>query len=343
MLNTILQKVKRLFFTSNEQQAFLEDIASLVEDGITPTQAVSVVGKMAHGMMAEVSREVLLRLSEGKYLADGLRNWFPNAVVEIVRAGEEGGTLAKTLRIAAQAVTRKNTAVNALINALTYPMVVLAMGLGVSVFINHSILAQFATIKPISSWPTIAQNAVAFANFVEDWWWLVAICLVAIVWLLFYTLRAYVGGARKLMDVLPVLSLYRHFVAANFMEVLGLLVSNGIILKKALRILQYNATPYLGMHLLTMEYRLSGGKENVAEVLDTGLIDKHDLMRLRVIAIGKGIEHALVRQGMRASDLGMKRVQTLARLLGGILLTIGALLAAFMILSIYSVGATLAG
>lgn len=338
----VVQKTKQLFFTSKEQQAFLEDMASLVEDGITPTQAVSVICKVTTGLMTEVARGVLLRLSEGKYLADGLWGWFPNAVVEIVRAGEEGGTLVKTLRIAAQAVTRKNTAVNALLSSLTYPFIVLILGLVVSVFINHTILQQFAGIKPITQWPSIAQNAVAFAEFVQNWWWLVLLGMIGALWLLIYSLRMYAGNGRKWMDALPVLSLYRHFTAANFMEVLGLLVSNGVILKKALRILSHNATPYLSAHLLTMEYRLSGGKENMAEVLDTGLLDKNDLMRLRVIATGRGLEHALVRQGMRATETGMQRVQTLARLFGGILLSLGAMLAAFMILSVYSVGSILA-
>jgi type II secretory pathway component PulF len=342
VLKNFLQKAKQLLFTSKEQQAFLEDVASLVEDGITPTQAVSVMRNVTTGIKADVAQNILMRLAEGKYLADGLRNWFPNAVVEIVRAGEEGGTLAKTLRVAAAAVTRKTFVINALISALAYPLVVLALGLGVSVFLNHSILQQFATIKPINLWPTIAQNAVVFATLVQNWWWMVVILIIAGLFLLSYFLRTYAGNGRKLIDALPVFSLYRQFTAANFMEVLGLLASNGVILKKALRILQYNANPYLGAHLLTMEYRLSGGKENIAEVLDTGLLDKNDLMRLRVIAIGKGFEHALVRQGMRAGEMGMQRVQTLARLFGGVLLGLGAMLAAFMILSIYSVGSILA-
>jgi type IV pilus assembly protein PilC len=342
VLDVVLQKIKQLLFTSKEQQAFLEDLAALVEDGITPTQAVGVMRRVTTGLTAEVAHTILTRLAEGKYLADGLIDWFPNAVVEIIRAGEEGGTLVKTLRVAAAAVTRKNVVINTLFNALTYPLVVLALGLGVSVFLNHSILRQFATIKPMTLWPSIGQNAVALATFVQNWWWLTLLLIVIALFLLAYLLRAYVGDGRKLIDTLPVLSLYRSFTAANFMEVLGLLVSNGVILKKALRILQYNATPYLGMHLLTMEYRLSGGKENIAEVLDTGLLDKNDLMRLRVIAVGKGFEHALVRQGMRAAEMGMQRVQVLARLFGGVLLGLGALLAAFMILSIYSVGSILA-
>lgn len=329
-------------FTPKEQQVFLEDIASLVDDGVPARRAVEVIANIVTGRMAEVARSVLMRIAEGKFLADGLRGWFPDAIVEVVRAGEEGGTLARTLHIAAQAVTRKNTAINALLNALTYPLVVVCLGLGVAVFINHSVLAQFSTIKPIAQWPEIGQNAVAFAYFVQYWWWAVLVGLVALLLGIVWVLRVYVGDGRKWLDAIPVLSLYRQFTAGRVMEVLGLLISNGVIIKKALKIMQYNAAPYLSMHLMTMEYRLSGGKENIAEMLDTGLIGKQDLTRLKVIATGRGFEHALVRQGMRATEFGMQRVQTVARVMGGILLSLGAMLAAFMILSVYAVGSVLA-
>jgi type II secretory pathway component PulF len=342
VLDTLVQKIKQLFFTSKDQQAFLEDLAALIDDGITATQAVEIIGKVSTGIKAEVTRDVLERIAEGKYLADGLVGWLPNSLIEIIRAGEEGGTLVKTLQVASHSVTRKNTAINTLLNALTYPLIVVAMGLGVSVFINNSVLQSFAAIKPVADWPLISQNAVAFASFVQQWWWAVLLGIVGGFFLLGLMLRTYIGEGRKYIDKLPLLSLYRQFVAGQFMEVMGLLLSNGVILKKALKIMQYNAPPYLGAHLLTMEYRLSGGKENIAEVLDTGLIPNHDLMRLRVIAQGKGFEHALLRQGARATDVGMKRVQTAARLFGGILLGVGALIAAFMILSIYSAGSVLA-
>jgi len=341
VLNRVTQKIKAQLFTPKQQQAFLEDIATLVEDGIPAKQAVEVLNKLAAGLTAEVADNVLTKLSEGKYLADGLVGWFPVSVIEIVRAGEEGGTLAKTLQAAAAALAQKNTAITSLLSSLTYPLVVLSLGLGVSVFIKESVFDSFTAIKPVDLWPGNAQAALALGSFVQYRWFVMLALLIGFFVGLSFFLRYYIGVGRQFVDTLPVLSLYRQVIAARFMETLGLLISNGVVLKKALKIMQYNANPYLSAHLMTMEYRLGGGKENIAEVLDTGLINPEDLMRLRVIARGKGFEYALLRQGRRANERSLDNIRTTGRLLGGTLLGAAALLAAFLITSIYAVGAIL--
>jgi type II secretory pathway component PulF len=134
------------------------------------------------------------------------------------------------------------------------------------------------------------------------------------------------------------MSLYRKMTSARLMETLGLLIANGLVFKKALKIVQYRAHPYLAWHLITMEYRLGSGKDNLADVLDTGLIAQEDLARLRLIAQSKGFEHALVRQGQRAADEGTEQIRITGKIMGGFLLGVAALLTIFLITSIYAVG-----
>jgi len=334
---------KHRLFTPAQQQVFLEDVAMLVEDGVIVNQAVETIAKSSEGLPVEVANSILHRLAEGKQIADGMRGWFNDTVVEIVRAGEEGGTLADSMQAAAKTVTQTNTAITSLINSLIYPLIVLGLGLVVTVFVKKSVFDSFIAIRPVSEWPSNGQTVMALANIVEYGWWAILLIIIGLLVGFSYLLRNYIGDLRYGLDQVPVISIYRKLTAARFMETLGLLISNGVILKKALKILQRNANPYLASHLLAMEYRLSGGKENIAEVLDTGLLDSNDLIRLRVIAKGKGFEHALIRQGRKAAEQGMQNVQLTGRILGAMLLMCGGGLAAFLVVSIYSVGATLSG
>ena len=122
------------------------------------------------------------------------------------------------------------------------------------------------------------------------------------------------------------------------METLGLLLTNGIVLKRALALMQHQASPYLKWHLLLMEFRLSGGRDNIADVLETGLINPSTILRLKVIAKGKGFEQALVRLGRLTGEQNMKRISVVAKIAGGVLLTCGAAFAGFIIFAVYSVG-----
>jgi type II secretory pathway component PulF len=156
--------------------------------------------------------------------------------------------------------------------------------------------------------------------------------------LVVFTLRLYTGRWRQLLDHFPFFSSYRKLVAARTMEVMGLMLSNGLSLRDVLRLCQESATPYLRWHLLHMEQRLSSGQESVALVLQTGLLQSHELARLRVIAQGDGFAAAMCRLGQRAHARCQQAMVRSARLASGVLLVSAAGFAALMVLAVYSVG-----
>lgn len=339
-----MQRFQKLQFGSKEQQAFLEDVAVLVGDGVTPAYAVEMVGRISKkDVVREVASTISLKIAEGKGLAEGMQGWFSVPVVELVRAGEKGGTLADTLAYAARTLGQSNSVMTSFISGLIYPIVVIIMGCAVCVFVNRTVFKQFLTIKPLSQWPSNGRDLVALSHFIEDWWWIVIVGIFAVIFGMSRLYRDYTGPLRGLIDRLPILSIYRRLVAARFMETLGMLVANGIAFKQAIKIIQYNTTPYLAHHLVQMEYKLGSGKLNIAEVLDTGLIDQGDILRLQAVANAKGVEQALVRLGKHATEQGEKTIKLTGKLLGGILLALGGGLAAFMVMSIYAVGSSLAG
>jgi type IV pilus assembly protein PilC len=290
----------------------------------------------------KVAQSIRQKIAQGRPIADGMTQWFPPYVVELVRAGETGGTLTANIRSAAESLGQKADTLASFVSALTYPLVVILAGCGVAVYLNHSIFGQFMKIKPLAQWPAVGQKLVGFANFVQDGWWLSLVFIAAVSYFTIKLLTSYIGPLRKSIDALPALSIYRELKAARFMETLGLLVSNGVVFKQALKILSYNANPYLSYHLMLMERKLAHGRGNIADVLDTGMISQQDVVRLRAIADAKGFEHALVRLGKQAAANSVKTLKKSSRILGGILLAVAAGLAIFMVLGIYSVGSSLA-
>jgi type IV pilus assembly protein PilC len=331
-------KFQQLLFTVKEQQAFLEDVAALVEDGVPLKQTLEIYIKLNTDASRTLAESMLRQISQGKPVADGMTGWFPPAIVEIIRAGEEGGMLAKVLKAAAASLTRREGTVSALFSVMIYPVVVMTMALGVSVFINHTIFDSFREITPADKWPQNAQLLAAISTFLQHWWWLLILTILILLFLFARFLQGYIGDLRPALDKLPIWSLYRKMQAGQLMETLGMLLSNGLIMKKTLKILQVHASPYVASHLILMEHRLGAGRDNIADVLDTGLIAEGDLARLRLIAQSKGFEEALVRQGRRAADEGAKSVQTTGRITAGVLLALSAMYAVFMITAVYSVG-----
>lgn len=336
-----IQRGKHLCFTSSKQRAFLEDITALIEDGISVNHAIEMHSAIAKGLTAELIVQIKQTIAKGHPFAEGLHGWYPQTVIAIVRAGEESGTLTRALRAATSALVASQQIVTSFLSILTYPLVVITMGLIVAVFVNHSILMDFRLMLPVNRWPDIAVSFSSFAFFIEQWWAVLLAFVLVTSFVVSVTIVNYVGPLRPWLDSLPIFNFYRKMTAARFLEMLGILLSNGLVLKQALVILKRQTVPYLAWHVQAMEYRLGGGKEDMGEVLDTGMIDTQEILRLRLITKTSHFEEALERLGRFSAHNCLQRMQVQLRLVSGACLLLAAALAAVMIFSIYGVGAVL--
>lgn len=330
--------VKRVQFGTKAQLAFLEDLSLLINDGIPANRAVDMMAKLNRGISREVATTISHKIAQGQPLGDGMREWFAPNVVELVRVGEAGGALNQTLKSAMNLLSQQGVAIGAFIGALTYPLFVIVMGCFIIVYLNNSVFTQFRLIKPVEQWPAAGQQLVALAAWIQHWWWIVIVGIVAVAVLFRYLMSNYVGEWRSALDQYPPFSFYRTLTAARLLETLGLLVSNGVVFKSAIKIMQHQSNPYLHSHLVTMEHLLSLGKTNIAEVLATGLVSHQDLMRLKVMAEVKGFEHGLIRMGIRGTEQATATLKLLSRIVGGAFLAVGAGLILIIIQGIYMTG-----
>ena len=341
-LYSMWDRIKRRFrgwqFGSKAQLAFLEDFSTLVGDGIPANRAIEMMSLLGRGVNREVALSIAEKIAEGRSLADGMRDWFAINIVEIIRVGEEGGALVETTKSAIKSLGQRSGALSAFFAAVTYPLMVIAISCGLIVYLNNSVFVQFKLIKPVEEWPQAGRELIDIARIIEDWWWFVVALIIAVVISLRISMANYVGELRPLLDKFPPFSFYRRFVSSQFMETLGLLIANGVVFKNALKVMEYQATPYLSSHLMMMEHLLGTGKGNVADVLSTGLISDSDIMRLRVLAEVKGFEHGLIRMGVHGSEQNIQTVKLISKIVGGILLVIGGILVVLIARGIYLTG-----
>lgn len=330
--------LRRLQFGNRAQLAFLEDLYVLISDGIPPNRAIDMMTQITTGVTQEVAISISNKIAEGQALADGMRDWFSVNVVEIIRVGESGGALSQTMKSAINMLSQRGVAIGSFIGALTYPLIVIIMACVVIIYLDAAVFTQFATIKPMEQWPESGRRLIAMAEIIKNWWWVIIASVITIILIFRYAFSNYVGEFRPMLDRIPPFSFYRQLVASRFLETLGLLVANGVVFKSAIRVMQYQANPYLHSHLIMMEHLLGMGKTNIADVLATGLIEPHDLMRLRIMAEVKGFEHGLVRMGIHGTEKATATLKFISRIIGGLFLIIGALLIIAIVQGVYLTG-----
>lgn len=334
--------IEKFLFNHRQQLHFLEDLHALIKDGVSALVAAETIRDTSNNLHKKIANNICLAISEGRPLVEGLSPWFSHHIIEIIRNGESGGTLLLTIESAIATLQQQNHTIHNLFQALTYPCLVLTLALIVTVFVRHSVLNTFITMRPINEWPQAGRSLYDLGGFVEHWWLLLLMLFFFFIYLLHNVLQNASGKWRELIDTLPLISLYRDVIASRFMQTLGLLVSNGIILKKALYIMQIDASPYLASHLVQMEYRLSSGVDNMADVLNTNLIREDDMARLMAVSKGRGFAPALISLGDHAFKRTNLTIQVSSKIIGALILVLSAFIAGMVVIGIYSVGGALA-
>ncbi|MBV8801364.1 MAG: type II secretion system F family protein, partial [Gammaproteobacteria bacterium] len=341
ILEQLSHTARRFQFGMKSQLAFLEDFYLLINDGIPANRAIEMMAQVSSGVSREVALSIAKKISQGQALAEGMRLWFSPNAVEIIRVGEEGGALVQTVKSAINTMGSKSGATSALIGAMAYPLMVIGIACSIMIYLNSTVFIQFKAIKPMDQWPDAGVRLVTLATFIQGWWWLILLIIAGLLFLFRYLMANYIGDLRPSLDKLPPFNLYRRFAAARVLETLGLLVANGVVFKNALRVMQYQANPYVGSHLAMMEHLLAMGKGNIADVLSTGLVNENDILRLRVMAEVKGFEHGLIRMGINGQEQNIKIFKLIAKIAGGILLTTGGVLIIIVVQGIYLTGMTM--
>lgn len=331
-------RFKRFQFGKKSQLAFLEDLSLLINDGIPANRAIEMMAHVGKGLNKEVATTIAQKISQGQALAEGMKEWFSPNVVEIVRVGEAGGALPQTLKSAINMLSQQGVAMGAFVGAVSYPLLVIAIACIIILYLNGSVFEQFKQIKPVDQWPEAGRRLIFVANIITNWWWMAIVIVVGTTIVLRRLMTNYTGEFRPQLDKVPPFSFYRTLTAARVLETLGLLVANGVVFRAAIKVMQYQANPYTLYHLSMMEHFLSKGKTNIGDVLATGLVNDDDLMRLRIMAEVKGFEHGLIRMGIRGTEQATQTLKIIARIVGGILLTLGAMLIIIIVQGIYLTG-----
>jgi type IV pilus assembly protein PilC len=124
----------------------MQQLATMLRSGLTLLSALRTAAEQARRpRMARVWTLVAERIEGGSTFADALAvhgGLFPPMVVQLVRVGEESGTLDNVMKRAAMHLERSRMVKTTLLTSLMYPAFVLLAALGVTAFMVFSLIPK---------------------------------------------------------------------------------------------------------------------------------------------------------------------------------------------------------
>jgi len=269
-------------------------LATLLEAGIPLVSSLSaLIGQSGNPVLRKILTQVRERVREGSSLADAFAahpQAFSPLFVGMVRAGEVSGTLAITLGRWADFSEHQVGLNQRTRAALTYPLFMLVIGVGVlfflMAFVVPTVTKIFSDLGQALPLPTLVLISVSdfFSRF---WWALIGGCVAVGIWLR-RALRSESGAIflDRLRLRLPLAGkLHKKLAVSRWSRTLGTLLNGGLPLLQALEFSQgVSGNRLLSQALAQARERVREGEELALSLKMSGLFPS---VILEMVSVGE--------------------------------------------------------
>ena len=237
--------IGRRGMNSREVGEFTQQLSTLLSAGLPLDRSLQVLLDLSESeRVKRTVAEIRDRVREGGSLSDSLEEQhgaFNRLFVNMVRAGEVGGTLDSTLARLSDYLERSKDLKDSVVSALIYPVLLLVLAAGSLILLLVYVIPQFTPIfeELGGDMPLITRIVLGVGSVLQNFWWLIAIVIGVSVWqfrrMLADTEKRFAWDTRVLR-MKWVGDLVAKMETARLTRTLGTLLTNGVPLLSALSI-----------------------------------------------------------------------------------------------------------
>lgn len=238
-------RLGRRGMNSREVGEFTQQLSTLLGAGLPLDRSLQVLLDLAESdRVKRTVAEIRDRVREGGSLSEALEEQhgaFNRLFVNMVRAGEVGGTLDVTLARLTEYLERSRDLKDSVVSALIYPVLLLVLAAGSLILLLVYVIPQFTPIfeELGGDLPLITKIVLAVGSVLQNFWWLIA----GLVALAVFQFRRMLADAEKrfawdgrVLALRWVGDLVAKMETARLTRTLGTLLTNGVPLLSALSI-----------------------------------------------------------------------------------------------------------
>jgi general secretion pathway protein F len=334
---------KQAKLNAKEIGLFTGELATLLESGLPLDRSLSVLIDLTddNEHLSKLIGKVLEKVKGGSSLADALEKQtgiFSKFYLNMIRAGEAGGSLGEVLTRLAEYLERSKELKDTVSTALIYPVILLVMSLASLFVMLTFVVPQFTEMFESAgkALPVSTQIVVGIADWLQKYWWV----LFGSGFFLYSYMRFQLADPirKKVWDgrflKLPLAGkIILNKETANISRTLGTLLGNGVSILSALVIARETVDNLvLAAAIQDTEEQLKQGKHMSDALQDKGIFPK---MAMQMIKMGEEtgrLEEMLLRVAtIYDKQLRVSITRMLALLEPALIITLGLMIAGIIV------------
>jgi general secretion pathway protein F len=241
-------KVPRIRRSYSYEIAILtRQFATLTSSGVPLSEALgALIEQIDRRALQAVFRDIREKVTQGVSLADALSfhsHYFSNLYVNMVRAGEASGNLDQILSRLADYLQKQHRLRGRVVAALTYPIIMIFLGVGVTLFLMMYLVPKVTTIlrRKGNVLPLITELVKGASDLTVQYWWAMFLCVLALYILYRLAVATTSGRYRRdsIMLSLPIVgSFFGKQAISRFCMTMSILLRSGLPALQALSIVR---------------------------------------------------------------------------------------------------------
>lgn len=330
--------------TTKDRIVFTRQLSTLIGAGLPLAQSLrTIIDQTENKQLQDIAQEILTSVEGGRSLSDSFakrKEVFGPIFIALVSAGEASGTLDEALQRIADQQEKDAAVMSKIKGALTYPIIVLVVILGVVAFMLLTVVPQVEILYEDlgKELPWLTQVMVSIAGFLTSFWWIVILALMAGGFLLMQYLKTESGIKFKdtfKLNVPIFKGMFRKLYMARLTRTGQTLLSTGVSMLDALKITgdALNNT-IIQASVMRAAEKVKGGKE-----LSASLQPEEYILPLvpQMIKIGEQsgrIDEMMGKTAQVYEDELDEEIRTISTAIEPVLMVVLALVAGSMVAAI---------
>lgn len=232
-----IQRIRTRKLSIAEQGRITRRLSTLLSAGIPLLEAVRLIQKPA-----AVWKIIVAKISEGRTCSEAFKASaaFDQSLIEMIRIGEQSGTLADAFIRAAIFLENRDNLSKKITGAMIYPAFIACATLGIAVFL---VVVIFPKIIPLIAGmniplPFLTRMLIVVSGVLTGYWFviivgiLVGIIMARLLWKYFGCIRRLI---RRFVFIIPIMgAIFRGRMMVEIFRPLGLLLEHGELVPRAL-------------------------------------------------------------------------------------------------------------
>ena len=322
---------------------FTSELATLLSAGLPLDKSLLVLMDLTedNDKLNKMISQVLEQVKGGSTLADALEaqtNVFSKFYLNMIRAGELGGSLEDVLERLAEYLDRSKELKDTVGTALIYPAILLVMSMASIFMMLIFVVPQFTEMFESAGkeLPLSTQIVVGLAEWLQKYWWVVISGVLFLTAFVNYQMIDPVRKKRwdqRILELPLVGKIVLNMETANIARTMGTLLGNGVSILTALTIVQET----VGNLVLAEAVGEAAGKLKQGQNMSVALVesDRFPKLAMQMVKMGEEtgrLEEMLLRvANIYDKQLRVSITRMLALLEPALIISLGLIIAGIIV------------